>query len=189
MKIRLLYIFAASMLYSSATINISLDMDPSYSMITNSSLDNSHESYTYSFGPPALSLGYSKGLYTTKYFSLYIGGEFMMGRKSEEGAIYALHSLYLAPAFVVNNKLEFVPRFGLNMINTDTDEVSFTSLSGGYNIGVSMTYKVSKNYALSIHHVLHKIEGSSEGYDYQFDYNRYGITLSYGLDLLQGEGY
>ena len=90
---------------------------------------------------------------------------------------------------MIDDRLELSPRFGLNMINTDTDEVSFTSLSGGYNIGVKMMYKITDNYALSIYNVLHKIKGSSDGYDYHFDYNRYGITLSYGLDLLQGDGY
>ena len=108
----------------------------------------------------------------------------MMGRKSKNNeSIFAVHSLYLSPTFIIDKKINLFTRFGYNVINSDTDENSFDSLSGGYNFGVGMMYKISDNYAISIHHVQHEANGKSDGLEYLFSYNRYGITLSYGLDI------
>ena len=85
-------------------INVMIDFDPSYQMI---SVDNEGvSSYNFEYVDPGITLGYYTDVYKKELFALGVGGEFMMGRKSKyDEAIFALHSLYIAPTFVIDDRI------------------------------------------------------------------------------------
>ena len=62
-------------------INVMIDFDPSYQMI---SVDNEGvSSYNFEYVDPGITLGYYTDVYKKELFALGVGGEFMMGRKSK----------------------------------------------------------------------------------------------------------
>lgn len=173
-------IFAVNM------INLTLDPNPAY-IIENNQLGEDYLN-SHAYGNAALSIGYSQDIYNAEHFLLSGGGEFMMGRKSEDKrAIFSIHSVYLSPTLIVDERVHLFTRLGYNIVNADTEISSFDSLSGGFNFGVGLSYKVTDNYVLSFQNILHQTSGEDNGVEYDFVYNRYGLVLSYGIDLIKGD--
>ena len=183
MKKKLFILFLFSFMYSDF-INVMIDFDPSYQMI---SVDNEGvSSYNFEYVDPGITLGYYSDIYKKELFALGVGGEFMMGRKSKyDEAIFAFHSLYIAPTFVIDDRINVFARIGYSLVNTDTSDDSFNALSNGINIGTGFRVKLTDNYAVAFEYIYHEHDGVLNEVHYDFKYNRYGITLSYGLNLLE----
>ena len=185
MKYLFLLVFT-QLIFAVNMMNIVLDPNPAY-IIENNQLGEDYLNHR-AYGNAALSIGYSQDLYNAENFLLSGGGEFMMGRKSDDKkAIFSIHSLYLSPTLIVDDRVHLFTRLGYNIVNADTEISSFNSLSGGFNFGVGLSYKVTDNYVLSFQNILHQTSGEDNGVEYDFVYNRYGLVLSYGIDLIKGD--
>ena len=122
MKQKLIILLSLVSLAFSDYINMMLD-SPSYIMTSD---DSGTKEYNHAFISPGISLGYKTNLYSKNLFTFDIGGEFMMGRKSDnKDAIFAFHTLYLSPSFIIGKRLNVFTKFGYSLINTDTDKNLF----------------------------------------------------------------
>tara|TARA_Y100000590_G_scaffold443595_1_gene573226 strand:+ start:1151 stop:1741 length:591 start_codon:yes stop_codon:yes gene_type:complete len=115
----------------------------------------------------------------TKVFNMYIGGEFMVGRKSI--STIAFHSIYLMPAISINNVL-FSTRFGLAHLNTDNPDFLFKW--NGLLTSFGIEYQVSNNMSLGASFTSYNMNNKiNEGKELDLIYDKIGISIIYGFAM------
>ena len=113
-------------------------------------------------------------------FNMYVGGEFMVGRKSI--STIAFHSIYLMPAISIKDKLLLSTRFGFTHLNTDNPDFLFRW--NGYLTSFGIEYQVSNNMSLGLSFTSYDMNNKeSEGDDVDLIYEKIGLSIIYGFAM------
>ena len=103
-----------------------------------------------------INIAYQQIVYFREKFSLYAGGEFMLGKKSESKI--AFHSMYISPSFLFKEKIALSGRVGITQINTDQPNFN---LDRGILASIGLEYKVSDDIILGFDYCFYDIKNKT----------------------------
>ena len=114
-------------------------------------------------------------------FNVYIGGEFMLGRKSVSRL--AFHSAYLMPALLIKDKTLLSARIGLTHLNTDDPDFLFKW--NGYVASIGIEYQVTDEISIGTSYTLYDMQNKQDGNDdVDLVYEKIGLSIIYGFPLV-----
>ena len=126
--------------------------------------------------------GTKKLIVNTNVFNMYIGGEFMIGRKSLSTTM-AFHSVYLMPAISIKDKVLLSTRLGITQLNTDDPDFLFKW--NGYLASFGIEYNISDNMSLGVSYTSYDMHNKEiEGRDMDLTYDKVGLSVIYGFAIV-----
>ena len=164
---------------SKSRIITTLDLLDPYKIIS-TNLDDEQEVNIFSDSIYGVNLACEHLVVNTNVFNMYMGAEFMIGRKSED--IMAFHSIYLMPAISIKDKILLSSRLGVTQLNTDNSSFIFKY---GYLASFGIEYHVSDNMSLGVSYTSYDMDNKEiGGYDKDLTYDKVGLSVIYGFQIL-----
>ena len=118
----------------------------------------------------------------TNVFNMYMGGEFMIGRKSLSTTM-AFHSVYLMPAILIKDKVLLSTRLGITQLNTDDPDFLFKW--NGYLASFGIEYNISDNMSFGVSYTSYDMHNKQiEGRDMDLTYDKVGLSVIYGFAIV-----
>ena len=163
---------------SKSRITTTFDLLDPYT-ITKTSINDENDVIFISDNISGLNFSTEHLIVNTDIFNMYVGGEFMVGRKSI--STMAFHSVYLMPAISINNVL-FSTRFGFTHLNTDNPDFLFKW--NGLLTSFGIEYQVSSNMSLGVSFTSYDMNNKiSEGKELDLTYEKIGLSIIYGFAM------
>ena len=148
-----------------------------------------------------INFSYEHLLFNRERFNVYMGGEFMVGRKSV--STVSFHSVYIMPSLSIFNKFVINSRFGITQLNTDQNNFDLTF---GYVASIGLEYPISEKMAFLLSFSSYEMQNqkitASAGFnppllfnfgsddigieDMELDlkYNKIGLSIIYGFEII-----